>query len=279
MLSEPALQPRSLSTQIAGLALDPDFARNRFIYVGEIDTTAGGARELSIVRYREMANVLAEGAAIITGLPLASSGGAPFTIDSAGRIYVAVPAEPNRYRGTSPYAGMVLRFENDGSVPRDRPAGSPVFARGYSQPVSLIWSGPRNELWLAGYGTEWSGPLARLSLTHDLEQWPAIPRVAGLLTESVIVQLGASPVARGQSRTNHAPVNVIAVDENGEVFSIIADAAGVAAPERLSTTDLGGTPTSAALHTEGARTDIYLAVPVESRDSYPSSQILRLRRR
>lgn len=278
LLSEPALQPRSPSTQIAGLVVHPDFARNRFLYVGEIDTTAGGGRELRIVRYREMANILAEGAAIVTGLPLPSSGGAPFTIDSAGRIYVAVPAEPNSYRDTSPYAGMVLRFENDGSVRRDSPAGSPVFARGYSQPASLIWNEPWNELWLAGSGAEWSGPLARLSLTQDLDRWPAIPRDATLLTESAIVHLGASPVA-GRASMNQAPANVIVVDENGAVFSIIADAAGVTAAEQLSTNDLGGAATSAALHTEGVRNEIYLALTVETRDSDPSSQILRLRRR
>ena len=281
LLSEPALSPpRAASTRIAGLVRDPDFDRNRFIYVGEIDITAAGSREMTIVRYREVANVLGEGAAIVTGLPLPSTGGAPFTVDSEGRIYVAVPAEPPGHRSVSPYAGMVLRFENDGSISRTRPGGSPVFAQGWSHPTALIWSESRNELWLAGRGTEWNGPLARLSLSQQLAEWPAVPRAVPTLTDSEIVELGATRTGRGQSRTTHSAPDVIFVNRTGQVLAIVADTAAVSVAEQISATDLGGKVTSAALGTQSTGNDIYVVLTVNASEAAGrSSHIIRLRRR
>ena len=192
LAQESALTVDTTATRLAGLALDPAFARNHFVYVGEVETRADASRELNIVRYRELQNVLAEGAAIVAGLPLPPVGDAPFTIDSARRLYVAAPATLNSSGNATPYGGMVLRFESDGTVSRDSHGGSPVLARGSAQPSSLVWSSAGNELWLAGSGAEWTGVLGRIRLggesaeasTAESAEWPRVPNTIAVSARS-----------------------------------------------------------------------------------------------
>ena len=258
------------TTRLAGLVLDPGFDRNRFVYVGEVETHANGGRELSIVRYREIASVLAEGAAIVTGLPLPPNVDAPFTIDGAGRLYVAMPGGSS---AGSLYAGMVLRFENDGSVPRDSRGGSPVFAHGYARPTWLVWSSAHNELWLAGLGADWDGSLARLALAGNAGEWPRLPTTAGLDSDSPIVSLfSAARTARVSSASGGVSDSVILVDEDGTLVRIDAQTRR-AASTALSTAEIAGNPTFAALDGN----DIYVVVSPITAGLVPSSQILRLR--
>lgn len=125
--------------EVTGLALDPAFEGTRHVYVGEVDTRVDRSRTLTVKRYREVAGTLAEGAAIVAGLPLPEIGDAPFTIDARGRIYVAVPSAVDSGRGGSPYEGMVIGFERDGTVSHGSRAGSPIIARGYDRPDALAW--------------------------------------------------------------------------------------------------------------------------------------------
>ena len=63
------------SSTFAGLVLDPAFTDTRFVYVGVVEASPDGSRELDIVRYREVANTLGQGAVIVAGLPLPVTGG------------------------------------------------------------------------------------------------------------------------------------------------------------------------------------------------------------
>ncbi len=277
---EPALTVETTATRLAGLVLDPTFVLNQFVYVGEVETRFDGSRELNIVRYREVRNVLAEGAVIVAGLPLPSVGDAPFTIDSARRLYVAVPAALNSYRNASPYGGMVLRFESDGSVSRDSRAGSPVLARGYTRPTSLVWSSAGNDLWLAGSGAEWTGGLARIPLdsksAEESAEWPRVPKTIAVAARSPIVALfSASELTRGAPAVNSGSGTLLLVDEVGGVFRIDVQSEGGITAEPVLANALGGEPTSAAL--DGG--DIYyIALTIANPRFSPSSQIVRLRR-
>lgn len=275
---EPALTVDT-TTRLAGLVLDPAFVRNQFVYVGEVETRADGSRELNIVRYREVRNVLAEGAAIVAGLPLPPVGDAPFTIDSARRLYVAAPATLSSDRNASPYGGMVLRFESDGTVSRDSHAGSPVLARGYAQPTSLVWSGAGNELWLAGSGAEWTGALARIPLdsksVEESAEWPRAPTTIAVAAGSPIVALfSASDLTRDASAVKSGSGTLLLVDEVRGVFRITVQPEGGIAAEPMLANALGGEPTSAALDAR----DIYIALTIAHASFSPSSQIVRLRR-
>lgn len=284
---EPALAVDPTATGLAGLVLDPAFVRNRFVYVGEVETRADGSRELNIVRYREVQNVLAEGAVVVAGLPLPPVGDAPFTMDSARRLYVAAPATLNSDRNASPYGGMVLRFESDGTVSPDSHAGSPVLARGYAQPTSLVWSSVGNELWLAGSGAEWTGVLARIPLgSSSVEksaeasaeasaEWPRVPTTVAVAARSPIVALfSASDVTRDASAVKIGSGTLLLIDDARQVFRINVPPEGGIVAEPMLANALGGEPTSAALDAG----DIYVALTIANSSFSPSSEIVRLRR-
>ena len=95
LVPEPLLSAGRSET-FAGLVIDPGFADTRFAYVGVVETAPDGDRQLRIVRYREVANVFGEGAALVVGLSLPSEGRPSLAVDAARRLYVAMPGTPER---------------------------------------------------------------------------------------------------------------------------------------------------------------------------------------
>ena len=253
LMAEPALSRDAAYVTFVDLVLDPDFGQNRFAYIAEVVTTADGRRELNIARYRELGNAFGERAVIVSGLPMSPGGTAAMTVDSARRLYVALPADGSR--PSDPYQGMVLRFDRDGSVPDKNRAGSPVFARGYAEPVSLEWDAARRQLWLTGTGAgSAQAPIARLSVDDGTRE-----------TEST-----AGSAGRGSG-------DIVLIDKANGVVQIASRIDRALSMGLISSTALGGEPTSATSQ-DGERDDIYISLIVARPNSSPTSQILRLRR-
>ena len=218
LVPQPALSADAAATLI-GLVLDPGFADTGFVYVGVVRQRAGGGRELDIVRYREVANTLGEGAVIVAGLPLPANGDASLAVDAVRRLYVAMPAAPGSDSRAARYAGMLLRFESSGLAVQDDGAGAPVFSPGYAQPTSLAWIGAGNELWLAGAGADGVGSLTRIPLTRQPAEFSAPERIA-VATGSAVVSLTASTSTTREQSGATAGTAVVLVDEAGGVFQI-----------------------------------------------------------
>jgi hypothetical protein len=135
------------------------FHSTHIVFVGLLEPRVDGAREFSIVRYREVQNLLGEGAVVISGLTVPGAVAPSFTLDHEGRIYIAMPGDPSDR--TDPYAGRILRFNADGTVPADNASRSPVLVEGYRVPAGLKWDG--RELWAGGRGASSHPSLARLA--------------------------------------------------------------------------------------------------------------------
>jgi hypothetical protein len=168
LLPDPALVAESPSGQVIAVVVPPPVGRDRHVLVGRAEPRGDGSRVFSLVRYREVQNMLGEGATVVDGLTLWDAADPRVTVDRAGRIYVAMPGG-GRARH-DPYAGAVLHFNADGSVPRDSRTASPVLAHGHQRPTGLAIDG--DDLWLAG---DDRGVLARLALTAPSDTWPAGP--------------------------------------------------------------------------------------------------------
>ena len=164
-------------TRLGGVAVDPDFRVTGFVFVGLTDTGADGTRQLSIVRYRDVQNRLGEPVVVVAGLPLTGSGAAAFAVGPGGRVYVAMPADgPGR---RDPYAGYVLWFNVDGSLPSGSRGGSPVLAHGYPHPLGI--AATRDGVWLVGGPAGWSAAMARVQpIIGASASWPLVPVVAPL---------------------------------------------------------------------------------------------------
>jgi len=172
LAAAPALSAADDGERLVSLALAPDFLESRFVYVGSVEGRRG-TPEFTLRRYREIAGVLGQGAALVTGLPVHEmSARVPVAVDTTGRLYVALPAADGSVARLSTYAfnGHVLRFARDGSVPADQ--ASPILARGYARPSAIVYEANESRLWLAGSSGPWQAPVATLPLADRIGSDP-----------------------------------------------------------------------------------------------------------
>lgn len=171
IVSGDALQPEPWLTLDAaavgeggllGLALDPQFPQNHFVYAAYTYRAGNGSLQNRLVRLREdpatgrgaMDRVLKDGA---PGASIHDGGRVKFGPD--GKLYWTLgdTTNPQSAQDTTALSGKVLRLNADGSLPADSPfPGSPVYSYGHRNPQGLAWQPGTGRL----YATE-HGPTAR----------------------------------------------------------------------------------------------------------------------
>jgi len=179
ILTALALSPGT-GGRLTGLAIDSQFEASRSIFVAWTELT-GGVPRLNITRYRELANILGEGATIATGLPVTSDSLTPLGLDDEGLLYIAVPVDQTasgpRFLGGS---GAVLRFDRDGRVPPSNQYASPILAEGYPVPRALTIDLSTRKVWLTGSSHQQFGDLAAFEIpTGSRDTWPSRPAGTG----------------------------------------------------------------------------------------------------
>ncbi len=167
------------------MALDPDFERNRKLYlafakgVAEENTTAVISGVLS-----EDASELTDVQEIFTGAPRETShhyGGRLAFLDDGTLIitlgegfrYMEEAQNPQNYHGT------IVRLNSDGSFPADNPfidgeGGTPgVWSYGHRNVQGLVWDEARGILWAHEHGPKGGDELNRIEPGKNYG-WPAI---------------------------------------------------------------------------------------------------------
>ena len=160
---------------ISGLALDPEFARNGYVYLLQTDDWYGGAPAARVVRYRAGGNALVETGTLLDGLPPASlHGGGRLRFGPDGLLYVTVGDvnDTDAAQDLAAYGGKVLRIRPDGTSPRDNPFASPVYSWGHRDPRALDWHPQTGALWLVGAGRRRRGASSTASRPGVNYGWP-----------------------------------------------------------------------------------------------------------
>ncbi len=142
---------------LLGLALDPDFIQNRYIYVMH---TYNENNQLynRVLRLQEYNNRATINKVILDKIPASvNHNGGRIKIGPDKKLYITTgdADQPELAQDQSSLAGKILRIELDGSIPEDNPIpNSPIYSLGHRNPQGITWDENSNM-----YATE-HGPVA-----------------------------------------------------------------------------------------------------------------------
>ena len=143
---------------LMGLALDPDFARNGYVYVAYTYATADGGMQNRLVRLREDP---ATGRGVFDAVLLDDvSGarvhdGARVKFGPDGKLYwtMGEAGSSELAQNLESWNGKILRVNSDGSIPEDNPfPGSPIYSYGHRNPQGLAWQPGTGRLYATEHG-------------------------------------------------------------------------------------------------------------------------------
>jgi aldose sugar dehydrogenase len=139
---------------LLGLALAPDFAATRLVFLYYTAAVGGGAVN-RIVRYREVGGRLAERAVILDGIPAATiHDGGRLRFGPDGLLYATAgdAASSSLAQDAASLAGKFLRIDRDGTTPAANPFRSPIFSWGHRNPQGFDWHPATREIWATEHG-------------------------------------------------------------------------------------------------------------------------------
>ncbi len=161
---------------LLGLALDPQFAQTRFVYLHYSARRPAGGVVNRVVRYREAGSRLGERAVLLDGIPAAQiHDGGRIKFGPDGLIYVTAgdAANMNLAQDLGSLAGKILRITRDGTTPRENPSGSPVYSYGHRNPQGLDWHPVTGDLWAVEHGNVGNDELNAIDAGANYG-WPRI---------------------------------------------------------------------------------------------------------
>ena len=140
---------------VLGIALHPNFAQTRHVFLAYTAETPGGGLVNRIMRYRDVNNTLTEATVLVDNIPAANGhDGARVRFGPDGKLYVTIgdASNPALAQSLSVYAGKILRINDDGTTPADNPYGSPVWTWGHRHPQGIDWHPATRDMWASEHG-------------------------------------------------------------------------------------------------------------------------------
>lgn len=159
LLTEPLITLSSPSVSrgesgLHGIALDPNFSENHYIYI-MYSYTENGNLYNRIDRLVEEENTARIDATILDQIPGGQRhNGGRIKIGPDNKLYVTTgdTGNPSLPQDLSSLAGKILRLELDGSIPNDNPfPNSFVYAYGLRNPQGLAWN-KEHQLYASEHG-------------------------------------------------------------------------------------------------------------------------------
>jgi glucose/arabinose dehydrogenase len=169
---------RGRNQGLLGLALDPDFAADHWVYAfySEADARNRPLRN-RVVRFTERDGRATEPTPIVDDLPVNRTGffsgghnSGRLVFGPDGKLYIATGEMAHRSTAEDPAAlnGKILRVNPDGSIPEDNPfPGLPTYAVGFNDIGGMAFDPSTGQLYVADRGTYGHDELDVVRPGHD----------------------------------------------------------------------------------------------------------------
>jgi aldose sugar dehydrogenase len=161
---------------LLGIALDPDFAENSFVYLYYTYRNGTAVRN-RISRFVFENEGLTDEVVIVDALPGATiHNGGRIRFGPDGMLYVCVgdAAAPERAQDPADLAGKILRYRPDGRIPADNPnPASPVYSLGHRNPQGLAWHPVSGVLYASEHGPSRQDEINRIEAGANYG-WPTV---------------------------------------------------------------------------------------------------------
>jgi len=197
---------------LLGIALDPDFAKNKFIYLYYTYQLNGNETLNRVVRMTFDQNTLGNTTIVLDAIPGASNhNGGRLKFGPDGFLYISTgdAQEPSRAQDKNSLAGKILRVTPSGEPAPGNPFNNSVYSYGHRNVQGLAWDNQGN-LWATEHGRSGvQSGFDELNLIRPGNNY-GWPTIEGDKSQSGMV----NPVIHSGSTTTWAPAGVAYLDNS-----------------------------------------------------------------
>lgn len=158
-----------------GVAVDPDFENNKFIYLYYTYSANGQNSANKVARYTLEENRINESKILLENIPGARThDGGRIKFGPDGYLYIATgdAAVPSLSQNRSSLAGKILRIDKEGNPHPDNPFGNAVYSYGHRNPQGITWD-ESNQLYSTEHGNSATDEFNMIEIGNNYG-WPTI---------------------------------------------------------------------------------------------------------
>jgi glucose/arabinose dehydrogenase len=174
---------------LLGMALDPQFAINPYLYV-VYDYGAGNNYRGKVVRFTFNNGQLLSPLVLLDDIPAASNHNGSRLLITADQKLLITTGDANvasQAQNTNSLSGKILRLNLDGSIPADNPIpGNPVWSYGHRNPQGLVMA--NGQLYSSEHGPDNDDEINHI-LKGKNYGWPNVEGYCNTTTEKAFCAL------------------------------------------------------------------------------------------